>query len=263
VAEADAELAVDYGIIESNPAERVSQRDKVAAEDKRHPYSTEDLNCIFGSILFGGAPPGGRIKHPTLLMFEHSRWLPVLGLFPGARLRELGQLLRTDVGCESGIDYLAITTVSDEEDGVQDPASGGGKSLKTENAVRKVPLHPIILELGFLHYVRALKLLSRPSRHDAGACPPDTYGAFSEGRVWEPPGAANAEGVERQGKLSRSESGPHAELLPRSEKTVVGSARDGKSFYRLAVLSVGVGASLIAARPLDAEVLKFAIKLDF
>src|SRR3546814_4291061 len=37
---------------------------------------------------------------------------------------------------------------------------GGKKSLKTRNAVRMVPLHPVVLELGFLDYVRGLK-----SRH--------------------------------------------------------------------------------------------------
>src|SRR3546814_2917550 len=100
-------LAVDNGISENNPADRISQVDKVAAEDKRHPYSTGDLNCIFGSVLFGGAPPEGRIRHPSLLKAEHSRWLPVLGLFQGARLTELGQLHRTDVRYELGIHYLA------------------------------------------------------------------------------------------------------------------------------------------------------------
>lgn len=152
-------LAVDNGIIESNPADRVSQVDKVAAEDKRLPYSTDDLNLIFGSVLFGGAPPQGRIRHPSLLTFEHSRWLPILGLFQGARLTELGQLHRADVRKELGIHYLAITTLSDEDE-AEVVIVGGEKSLKTRNAVRMVPLHPIVLELGFLDYVQGLK-----SRH--------------------------------------------------------------------------------------------------
>src|SRR3546814_9551543 len=89
-------LAVDNGIIENNPADRISQVDKVVAEDKRHPYSTGDLNCIFGSVLFGGAPPEGRIRHPSLLKAEHSRWLPVLGLFQRSEehTSELQSLMR-------------------------------------------------------------------------------------------------------------------------------------------------------------------------
>src|SRR3546814_1039521 len=90
---------------------------------------------------------------------EHSRWLPVLGLFQGARLTELGQLHRTDVRYELGIHYLAITTLSNEDE-AEVVNIGGKKSLKTRNAVRMVPLHPVVLELGFLDYVRGLK-----SRH--------------------------------------------------------------------------------------------------
>jgi len=152
-------LAVDNRIIENNPAERVSEVDKVAAEDKRLPYSTDDLNLIFGSVLFGGAPPEKRVRHPSLLKVEHSRWLPILGLFQGARLTELGQLRRTDIRSELGIHYLAITTLSDEDE-AEVVNVGGEKSLKTRNAVRMVPLHPIVLELGFLDYVQGLK-----SRH--------------------------------------------------------------------------------------------------
>jgi hypothetical protein len=147
-------LAVDNGIIESNPAERVSQRDPEPARDKRHPYTAEDLNTIFGSVLFGGAPPQGAIKHPSLLKFEHARWLPLLGLFQGARLNELGQCLKADVGHELGIDYIAITTIDAEEQGA---APGDKKSVKTMNAVRRIPLHPVLLELGFLDYVKNLK----------------------------------------------------------------------------------------------------------
>src|SRR3546814_3292734 len=80
-------------------------------------------------------------------------------LFQGARLTELGQLHRTDVRYELGIHYLAITTLSNEDE-AEVVNIGGKKSLKTRNAVRMVPLHPVVLELGFLDYVRGLK-----SRH--------------------------------------------------------------------------------------------------
>src|SRR3546814_5488758 len=49
---------------------------------------------------------------------------------------------------------------SSNEDEAEVVNIGGKKSLKTRNAVRMVPLHPVVLELGFLDYVRGLK-----SRH--------------------------------------------------------------------------------------------------
>src|SRR3546814_16560920 len=107
------------------------------------------------SVLFGGALHDGRIRHPSLLKAEHSRWLPVLGLFQGARLTELGQLHRTDVRYALGIHYLAITTLSNEDE-AEVVNIGGTKRLKKPNAVRTVPLHPVVLELAFHAHLRVL-----------------------------------------------------------------------------------------------------------
>jgi integrase len=69
-------------------------------------------------------------------------WLPLLALFTGARLEELGQLLVRDVQSQDGIDYLAITTI------------GGRKSLKNLASVRRVPIHPELVKIGFLDFVK-------------------------------------------------------------------------------------------------------------
>ncbi|MFO6503247.1 hypothetical protein [Serratia marcescens] len=47
---------------------------------------------------------------------------------------------------------IAAGKVMDEE-----PLAGGDKSLKTVNAIRQVPIHPRLIELGLLEYVDALK----------------------------------------------------------------------------------------------------------
>lgn len=39
----------------------------------------------------------------------------------------------------------------------EEPLAGGDKSLKTVNAIRQVPIHPRLIELGLLEYVDALK----------------------------------------------------------------------------------------------------------
>lgn len=49
--------------------------------------------------------------------------------------------------CVHGIDYLDITTLSDDDD--------GSKALKTGSARRRIPLHAMLIRLGFLDYASA------------------------------------------------------------------------------------------------------------
>ena len=71
-------------------------------------------------------------------------WLPLLGLFTGARLEEIGAASLADLKNEGGISYLHITTIE-------------GRRLKTQTSQRRVPLHDEIIRCGFLAYVGALK----------------------------------------------------------------------------------------------------------
>ena len=85
----------------------------------------------------------------------HKFWLPHLGLFTGARVNEICQLnpqtdIRADV--RSGVWFLDITDDSESHKHVE-------KSVKTAGSRRKVPIHPKLLELGFLQYVERVKAL--------------------------------------------------------------------------------------------------------
>ena len=71
--------------------------------------------------------------------------MPLLGLFTGARLGELALLLASDVSIDeaSGVSAISIA---------DDPSIG--RSLKTRASRRTVPVHPELIRLGFLEYVR-------------------------------------------------------------------------------------------------------------
>ena len=88
----------------SNPAVRMKVHDPAKDEYGRLPYDTEDLKTIFGSAVFRDAarPQGGG--------GEAAKWLPLIALFTGARLEEIGQALTSDVKHEHGIHYLDINT---------------------------------------------------------------------------------------------------------------------------------------------------------
>jgi integrase len=77
-------------------------------------------------------------------------WLLVLGLLTGARIGELTQLTLDDIRETDGVLCFSI---NDEN----------GKTVKTAAGVRLVPIHPVILSLGFEAYLHELR--KRGHRH--------------------------------------------------------------------------------------------------
>lgn len=69
-----------------------------------------------------------------------KRWAPWLCAYTGARIAEMTQLRGADVATKDGIHYLRITS-----------DAGSVKS----GQYRDVPLHPHLIELGFLDFVKA------------------------------------------------------------------------------------------------------------
>lgn len=124
----------DLGIIARNPWARLSI-DKPKTTPRR-PWTLDELRLLFGHALFTEYrlpkdPKAGR---------EAAYWLPLLGLFTGARVSELAQLTRGDVFTDGGDLYLSIT---DE---------GEHQQLKTTKSRRVLPVHPELIRLGFVDY---------------------------------------------------------------------------------------------------------------
>jgi integrase len=82
----------------------------------------------------------------------HKFWLPVVGLYTGARVNEICQLNPfTDIVLgEGGVWYIQITEDTEAAEGVN-------KSVKTEAGKRIVPIHSKLIDLGLLDYVESLK----------------------------------------------------------------------------------------------------------
>lgn len=138
-------LAVEEGMIPSSPVRGLSERDPVPAREKRKSYSIEQLNLIFASALYGKQllPSEGQVAlRPA---GPHCQWLPLLALFTGARLEELAQIELEDLVCEEGVNIMRFSSFD---------SSGrkSGKRYKTSNAYRTVPLHPCLMDLGFLTF---------------------------------------------------------------------------------------------------------------
>jgi integrase len=72
------------------------------------------------------------------------RWLPWVLCLTGARLNEVCQSTKGDVGTQDGIPVLRIHD------------TGRGRTVKNADSRRVVPLHPALIAEGFLHHVSAL-----------------------------------------------------------------------------------------------------------
>ena len=140
------EVAIAEDIITANPcAKLLLKTDGKACE--RLPYDARDINRLGASPLFA----------------EGRRWkagaggaavgVPLIGLLEGGRLEEIGQLLLTDIRKQSNIHYFNFFDLDDEDS----HAGQTDKKLKTPAARRKVPIHPFLIELGFLRYVEWLR----------------------------------------------------------------------------------------------------------
>lgn len=139
-------FAVDQAWIHANPSKGVKVRvdARQSARDARIPYSEVDLNRIFSGPVYteGFRPVGGA--------GEAAYWLPLLGLFTGARIEELCQLRPEDIYEERYRDAQGkqaqcwVMRITDD---------GEGQSLKNAGSRRRIPIHKEILDRGFIQYV--------------------------------------------------------------------------------------------------------------
>lgn len=77
---------------------------------------------------------------------DAAYWVPVLGVYTGARITELAQLLVADVFLKDGLWRIAFRVTYPE-----------WQSLKNKPSWREVPLHPELVRLGFLDYCTAMR----------------------------------------------------------------------------------------------------------
>lgn len=145
---ADNEYAV------ANPAHGITVKDADASRNKRKAFDLASLNRIFDSPVFKDG------ERPTQARGEAAYWLPLLALFTGARLEELGQLRPDDVvrlsypdvdGQEQDDWFLRIT--EDE---------GEGLRLKNAGSERIIPVHAELERLGFIRFANAVRAAGRP-----------------------------------------------------------------------------------------------------
>lgn len=154
----------DLGLIALNPWEGIDIAFKTT--NKRRPWTDDELKRFFGQDLYT-AYELPKLKRAGA---DAAYWIPMLGLYTGARIGELAQLRLSDVEPDGPIAQFSIT---DE---------GEGQKLKSAAGVRKVPIHSELIRLGFLDYVKSMReqghALLWPKFVTRGIKPGDYFGRW-------------------------------------------------------------------------------------
>ena len=133
----------DNSVITDNPFAKVSISLKKRPGERKRGYTDDEAEMVLRAAKLESVP--------------HLHWVPLLCAYTGARVSEISQLRREDLVQVK--DLWCIKLV---------PEAG---SLKNASSERSVPLHPRVIEAGFLKFAERTK-----SGAIFSEVPPDRFG---------------------------------------------------------------------------------------
>lgn len=141
----------------ANPVDSVTVMHKIPDADEqerlkpRRPYSDAEVTKVFESEWY--KPRSTRWKGKMSTDLGARYWTPLICLYHGNRIREVMQLVASDFTTEGDLHCM---TIQQEIKGGQPEllAAGLKRTLKNVSTARTVPLHPHLIALGFLDFLR-------------------------------------------------------------------------------------------------------------
>lgn len=121
-------------LVTTNPAQGVSvEVPRSESGPRRRAYKRDEVKTILSAARLQDTP--------------YKRWVPWLLAFTGARVSEILNAKKADLGQAEGVWYLAIREQAEGE---------SGQRLKNTWSIRCVPIHSALIAEGFLRYAAAL-----------------------------------------------------------------------------------------------------------
>jgi integrase len=139
--------------IPSNFAEGLLFENTRSPQEERAVYTKDNLQAMV--IALADVP-----RQPRAWRF----WSPLIALYTGMRLNEIGQLLVSDIVKIEGVWCIDVNS------------KGEGKKVKTKAAKRLIPVHSKLMGLGFLDYVEGLRIQRKARLWPDLPLGPDGYG---------------------------------------------------------------------------------------
>ncbi|WP_158308256.1 site-specific integrase [Vibrio sp. EJY3] len=120
---------------DKNPFTKLQVRKEIKASEERKVFTRSDIKKLFNIEPYKTTPKEA-----------WHYWIPLLGLYTGARINELCQLYTDNIKQIDGVWCISIN--ADRPD----------QKLKIKAAFRNIPIHRKLIKLGFIDYVKSLPL---------------------------------------------------------------------------------------------------------
>lgn len=120
--------AVQRDLMEKNYASGMKIKQNKRPDEARESFKPDDLKILFGTLTTKDG---------------HKFWIPLIGLYTGARLEEICQLHIGDIRQDEGI---WVIDINDNDQ----------KRLKNKSSRRIVPVHKTLIEKGLIEYVHKM-----------------------------------------------------------------------------------------------------------
>ena len=136
--------AVTNGYASCNYATRLCLKQQIRPDELRGVFDKDDLEKMLIAL--------SKLKDDKK---EFKYWLPLVGIFTGARENEIAQLYMDNIIIQEGIPSFDISVKHPDQ------------SIKKITTTRKTPIHPILAHLGFIDFLIRMKKqnASRPWMH--------------------------------------------------------------------------------------------------
>lgn len=137
-------MAVGRKRARQNPFNGVKVFGSSETTQTRRAFKIRELRSVFSQPVFQGSHSKKRRNQPgTNIYMDHYYWPALIALFSGMRANEIAELKLSD------IQWTEITNTRRPYFKVP--------GTKTKNAIRDLPVHPTLVELGFLQYVETIR----------------------------------------------------------------------------------------------------------
>ena len=116
---------------------KVMKKSQKGKEISRAPYESAEIQLLIDQL-----GTVAKVRNP------HMLWIPLIALFSGMRQGEICQLYCDDIVDIKGIHCFRIRNCPHRK-----------QSVKTEQSERTIPVHPVLLKLGFLEFIESRRRL--------------------------------------------------------------------------------------------------------
>lgn len=148
-------LCITKNLITQSPLEKLkslpAKNQKYEDEKKRPnlPFSSEQINLIFSSAWYTEKNLfKGKLRQDTGARY----WIPLIMMTHGLRVSEACQLTISDISLDTLVPTIRISATEES-----DKNASTLKSIKCLSTNRVIPIHPILLELGFSDFINQVK----------------------------------------------------------------------------------------------------------